>query len=183
MEKGESMNENSEYWLMFGRMMDACNQFWGNHQTPGIIKKCAEIALECIHAAETSITKEQVSDIDPRKFAVDFMKSPAFNELKTSKRAKPAGGGDSLTDRIEAAYMGEHMNIQPDEPTVDKKPLTKSEQRFYDYYVAHPGASKREIERELGISQSMYFFLKCKCRKKGWISKNGEIVGLEIKEN
>lgn len=165
-------------------MMDACNQFWGNHQTPAIIKKCAEIAIESVHAAGQSVTKEPDGNVDPKKFALDFMESPVFKALKKSKPDKSAvgGGKKTLNDRIEAAYMGEHMNIQPDDAPVDKKPLTPSEQRFYDYYVSHPGACKREIEKGLGISQSNYLFLKGQCRRKGWISKNGEISGLEIKE-
>lgn len=86
----------------------------------------------------------------------------------------------SMSERIEAAYMGEHMNIQPEETPIEKKPLTSAEKRLYDYMVAHPDHTKPQIENALLISQANYYLLKSQLKKKGWIDGNGVVDNVEV---
>lgn len=86
----------------------------------------------------------------------------------------------TMDERIEAAYLGEHPRIEPEERPVEKRPLTPAEKRLYDYIVAHPEHTKPQIEAALLISQANYYLLKGQLKKKGWIDGNG-VVGFDIK--
>lgn len=85
-----------------------------------------------------------------------------------------------MDERIEAAYLGEHPRIEPEEQPIEKRPLTPAEKRLYDYIVAHPDHTKPQIEAALLISQANYYLLKGQLKKKGWIDGNG-VVGFDIK--
>lgn len=86
----------------------------------------------------------------------------------------------TMDERIEAAYLGEHPRIEPEEQPVEKRPLTPAEKRLYDYIVAHPDHTKPQIEAALLISQANYYLLKGQLKKKGWIDGNG-VVEFDIK--
>ena len=86
----------------------------------------------------------------------------------------------TMDERIEAAYLGEHPRIEPEEQPIEKRPLTPAEKRLYDYIAAHPDHTKPQIEAALLISQANYYLLKGQLKKKGWIDGNG-VVEFDIK--
>lgn len=73
---------------------------------------------------------------------------------------------DSLDERIEDAYMGEHVNIEPEQP--EKKPLSPKEHDFYNYILAHPDAKMPRVCADLHLSMAMYYYLKSQIKKKGY---------------
>lgn len=73
---------------------------------------------------------------------------------------------DSLDERMEDAYMGEHVNIEPEQP--EKKPLSPKEQDFYNYILAHPDAKMPCVCADLHLSMAMYYSLKRQIKKKGY---------------
>lgn len=73
---------------------------------------------------------------------------------------------DSLDERMEDAYMGEHVNIEPEQP--EKKPLSPKEQDFYNYILAHPDAKMPRVCADLHLSMVMYYYLKSQIKKKGY---------------
>lgn len=73
---------------------------------------------------------------------------------------------DSLDERIEDAYMGEHINIEPEQP--EKKPLSPKEHDFYNYILAHPDAKMPRVCADLHLSMAMYYYLKSQIKKKGY---------------
>lgn len=73
---------------------------------------------------------------------------------------------DSLDERMEAAYMGEHINIEPEQP--EKKPLSPKENDFYNYILAHPDAKMPRVCADLHLSMAMYYYLKSQIKKKGY---------------
>lgn len=104
-------------------------------------------------------------------------KAPKSEKPQNKKKLTDAR---TMDERIEAAYLGEHPRIEPEEQPVEKRPLTPAEKRLYDYIVAHPDHTKPQIEAALLISQANYYLLKGQLKKKGWIDGNG-VVGFEIK--
>lgn len=113
--------------------------------------------------------KIKVEDVEPQIKKVRRGRKPTVVENRQLAETK------SLNERIEAAYMGEHMNIQPEEKQIAKKPLSPAEKRLYDYLIAHPDARKPKVEQDLLMSEAMYYFLKSQLKKKGWISGNGVV--------
>lgn len=73
---------------------------------------------------------------------------------------------DSLDERMEDAYMGEHVNIEPEQP--EKKPLSPKEHDFYNYILAHPDAKMPRVCADLHLSMAMYYYLKKQIKKKGY---------------
>lgn len=73
---------------------------------------------------------------------------------------------DSLDERMEGAYMGEHVNIEPEQP--EKKPLSPKEQDFYNYILAHPDAKMPRVCADLHLSMAMYYYLKRQIKIKGY---------------
>ena len=73
---------------------------------------------------------------------------------------------DSLDERMEDAYMGEHVNIEPEQP--GKKPLSPKEHDFYNYILAHPDAKMPRVCADLHLSMAMYYYLKSQIKKKGY---------------
>lgn len=73
---------------------------------------------------------------------------------------------DSLDERMENAYMGEHVNIEPEQP--EKKPLSPKEHDFYNYILAHPDAKMPRVCADLHLSMAMYYYLKGQIKKKGY---------------
>ena len=67
---------------------------------------------------------------------------------------------------MEDAYMGEHVNIEPEQP--EKKPLSPKEQDFYNYILAHPDAKMPRVCADLHLSMAMYYYLKSQIKKKGY---------------
>lgn len=73
---------------------------------------------------------------------------------------------DSLDERMEDAYMGEHVNVEPERP--EKKPLSPKEHEFYNYILAHPDAKMPRVCADLHLSMAMYYYLKSQIKKKGY---------------
>ena len=73
---------------------------------------------------------------------------------------------DSLDERMEDAYMGEHVNIEPEQP--EKKPLSPKEHDFYNYILAHPDAKMPRVCADLHLSMAMYYYLKRQIKQKGY---------------
>lgn len=73
---------------------------------------------------------------------------------------------DSLDKRMEDAYMGEHVNIEPEQP--EQKPLSPKEHDFYNYILAHPDAKMPRVCADLHLSMAMYYYLKSQIKKKGY---------------
>lgn len=73
---------------------------------------------------------------------------------------------DSLDERMENAYMGEHVNIEPEQP--EQKPLSPKERDFYNYILAHPDAKMPRVCADLHLSMAMYYYLKSQIKKKGY---------------
>lgn len=73
---------------------------------------------------------------------------------------------DSLDERMEDAYMGEHVNIEPEQP--EKKPLSPKENDFYNYILAHPDAKMPRVCADLHLSIAMYYYLKRQIKIKGY---------------
>lgn len=79
---------------------------------------------------------------------------------------KTKSNPDSLDERMEDAYMGEHVNIEPEQP--EKKPLSPKEQDFYNYILAHPDAKMPRVCADLHLSMTMYYYLKRQIKIKGY---------------
>lgn len=79
---------------------------------------------------------------------------------------KTKSNPDSLDERMENAYMGEHVNIEPEQP--EKKPLSPKEHDFYNYILAHPDAKMPRVCADLHLSMAMYYYLKSQIKKKGY---------------
>lgn len=79
---------------------------------------------------------------------------------------KTKSNPDSLDERMEDAYMGEHVNIEPEQP--EKKPLSPKENDFYNYIRAHPDAKMPRVCADLHLSKAMYYHLKSQIKKKGY---------------
>ena len=73
---------------------------------------------------------------------------------------------DSLDERMEDAYMGEHINIEPEQP--EQKPLSPKEHDFYNYILAHPDAKMPRVCADLHLSMAMYYYLKRQIKIKGY---------------
>lgn len=73
---------------------------------------------------------------------------------------------DSLDERMEDAYLGEHVNIEPEQP--EKKPLSPKEHDFYNYILAHPDATMPRVCADLHLSMAMYYYLKRQIKIKGY---------------
>lgn len=67
---------------------------------------------------------------------------------------------------MENAYMGEHVNIEPETP--QQKPLSPKEQGFYNYIRAHPDAKMPRVCADLHLSMAMYYYLKRQIKQKGY---------------
>lgn len=72
----------------------------------------------------------------------------------------------SLGERMGNAYMGEHVNIEPEQS--EQKPLSPKEQDFYNYILAHPDAKMPRVCADLQLSMPMYYYLKSQIKKKGY---------------
>lgn len=157
------------YHELFGRMMEAVKPDWEHPATARVVSICAKVASELSESKIRHLGNEMGAN------------SECYPAPKPAFRKKTHGGGKEIvSDPMKTAYMAEHPNIQPAQPVRQRKDLCASEQRFYDYVQAHPGASKPAIQNALGISQANYYWLKKQCIKKGWLSDNGAIVGLKI---
>lgn len=86
--------------------------------------------------------------------------------VKKQDADKTKSKPDSLDERMEDAYMGEHVNIEPEQP--EKKPLSPKEQDFYNYILAHPDAKMPRVCADLHLSMAMYYYLKSQIKKKGY---------------
>ena len=95
-------------------------------------------------------------------------KKKSANEHASKKQDvdKTKSNPDSLDKRIEDAYMGEHVNIEPEQP--EKKPLSPKEHDFYNYILAHPDAKMPRVCADLHLSMAMYYYLKSQIKKKGY---------------
>lgn len=102
----------------------------------------------------TNPLKRSDTDIDP-----EFLQP--MHELKEIHPEDVKPGNETMDE----AYMGEHVNIQPKDPPRQK--LSKKEQIFYDYILAHPNYTMPGTCRDLNLSQAMYYFLKQQIKKKG----------------
>ena len=79
---------------------------------------------------------------------------------------KTKSNPDSLDERMGNAYMGEHVNIEPEQP--EKKPLSPKEHDFYNYILAHPDAKMPRVCADLHLSMAMYYYLKRQIKIKGY---------------
>ena len=86
--------------------------------------------------------------------------------VKKQEVDKTKSNPDSLDERIEDAYMGEHINIEAEQP--EQKPLSPKEQDFYNYILAHPDAKMPRVCADLHLSMAMYYYLKSQIKKKGY---------------
>lgn len=100
-------------------------------------------------------------------------KKKSGKRARVSKRAvkkqdveKTKSKPDSLDERMEDAYMGEHVNIEPEQP--EKKPLSPKEHDFYNYILAHPDAKMPRVCADLQLSMAMYYYLKRQIKQKGY---------------
>lgn len=76
--------------------------------------------------------------------------------------------------RMEDAYMGEHMNIQP-EP-VKRTPVSEKARQLYEYMKSHPDSRMPKTCEDLNITNAEYYMLKAQLKKNGWIESAVENV-------
>ena len=129
-------------------------------------KKAADIDKALKHEIPEPIEniQEPKPNVDPIFTPVEPSPRPVIESVEREHIKTPI---ETETDRIlENAYMGEHPNIQPEE--TPRKKLSKTEQKFWDYIQENPDYTMPKTCRELGISNSMFYFLKQQLKKKGW---------------
>lgn len=111
-----------------------------------------------------------VSDkADKQKISEKYGKN-IFNNLSKIQQDK----NHDMNQRMEDAYMGEHMNIQP-EP-VPKRPVSKQARRLYEYMQSHPDSRMPKTCEDLGITNADYYMLKAALKRNGWIESAVENV-------
>lgn len=190
---------DEKYYELFGRMVEAYAKMPEGTCTSDItiIWQCATIARDFMSEPKPALTVTTANKRKPGRskkhtesIAATDETEPALPNIRgtlsptSAPDLPPPSAGimsnKELNQRIDAAYMGEHVLIQPEEKPVAKKKLSPAEQRFYDYISVHPTDSKPQIQKALDISQANYYLLKSALRKKGWLGDNGEIVGLIV---
>ena len=95
------------------------------------------------------------------------------NILKNIKQIQQQEKSD-MDKRMEDAYMGEHVNIQPD--PVPKKPVSAKAQELYEYMQSHPDSRMPKTCEDLNITSADYYMLKAQLKKNGWIESAVENV-------
>lgn len=67
---------------------------------------------------------------------------------------------------LERAYLGQHPQYK--EPEKEQQPLTKKEQKVYNYIKTHPNYTMPEVCRVFSICQAEYIQIKRTIAKKGY---------------
>lgn len=67
---------------------------------------------------------------------------------------------------LEQSYLGEHP--QYTEPEPEQQPLTKKEQKVYNYIKTHPNYTMPEVCRVFSICQAEYIQIKRTIAQKGY---------------
>lgn len=141
---------------------------WGGRSVvkADIIQHCGSNELPVARIVDDKPGNPAVGAEQPKK------KKPG-KRARVPKRAskkqdvdKTKSKPDSLDERMEDAYMGEHVNIEPEQP--EKKPLSPKEHDFYNYILAHPDAKMPRVCADLHLSMAMYYYLKSQIKKKGY---------------
>lgn len=118
-----------------------------------------------------------IEDLSPgltdiiRKYGIvgsDIVEAPpkptAHPAVDTEQPKKKRGRQRAV--KKQNAYMGEHVNIEPEQP--EKKPLSPKEHDFYNYILAHPDAKMPRVCADLHLSMPMYYYLKRQIKQKGY---------------
>ena len=125
-----------------------------------VIRKYGIVGSDIVEAPPKPTAHPAVDAEQPKK------KRGRQRAVKKQDVDKTKSKPDSLDERIEDAYMGEHINIEPEQP--EKKPLSPKEQDFYNYILAHPDAKMPRVCADLHLSMAMYYYLKSQIKKKGY---------------
>ena len=125
-----------------------------------VIRKYGIVGSDIVESLPKPTAHPAVDAEQPKKKRGRRARVPKKDVDKT--KSKP----DSLDERIEDAYMGEHVNIEPEQP--EKKPLSPKEHDFYNYILAHPDAKMPRVCADLHLSMAMYYYLKSQIKKKGY---------------
>lgn len=104
-----------------------------------------------------------------------ILPTPSVGRISKKAQAEfKAAEKIDMDKRMEDAYLGEHMNIQP-EP-VPKKPVSEKARRLYEYMKTHPDSRMPKTCEDLGICNGDYYMLKAQLKKNGWIESAVENV-------
>ena len=125
-----------------------------------VIRKYGIVGSDIVEAPPKPTAHPAVDAEQPKK------KRGRQRAVKKQDVDKTKSKPDSLDERIEDAYMGEHINIEPEQP--EKKPLSPKESDFYNYILAHPDAKMPRVCADLHLSMAMYYYLKSQIKKKGY---------------
>lgn len=125
-----------------------------------VIRKYGIVGSDIVEAPPKPTAHPAVDTEQPKKKRGRQRASKKQDVDKT--KSKP----DSLDERMEDAYMGEHVNIEPEQP--EKKPLSPKENDFYNYILAHPDAKMPRVCADLHLSMAMYYYLKRQIKIKGY---------------
>lgn len=125
-----------------------------------VIRKYGIVGSDIVEARPKPTAHPAVDAEQPKK------KRGRQRAVKKQDVDKTKSNPDSLDERMENAYMGEHVNIEPEQP--EQKPLSPKERVFYDYILAHPDAKMSRVCADLHLSMAMYYFLKRQIKQKGY---------------
>lgn len=125
-----------------------------------VIRKYGIVGSDIVEAPPKPTAHPAVDAEQPKK------KRGRQRAVKKQDVDKTKSNPDSLDERMESAYMGEHVNIEPEQP--EKKPLSPKERVFYDYILAHPDAKMPRVCADLHLSMAMYYYLKRQIKIKGY---------------
>jgi len=126
-----------------------------------VIRKYGIVGSDIVEAPPKPTAHPAVDTEQPKK-----KKSGRRARVPKKDVDKTKSKPDSLDERMEDAYIGEHVNIEPEQP--EKKPLSPKEQDFYNYILAHPDAKMPRVCADLHLSMAMYYYLKRQIKIKGY---------------
>lgn len=131
-----------------------------------VIRKYGIVGSDIVEAPPKPTAHPAVDTEQPKKKESGKRARVPKRASKKQDVDKTKSKPDSLDERMEDAYLGEHVNIEPEQP--EKKPLSPKENDLYNYILAHPDAKMPRVCADLHLSMAMYYYLKRQIKMKGY---------------